>query len=116
MMPELESEVWSRLGRIIDPCSVGSGNEMSIVDMGLVDSVELHEGDLRICLCLTSPQCLMLEHFATEARGLLADLPEVLAVTVRGDNGTNWHESRLSSVARARRNQHLSRLLPLAFA
>jgi metal-sulfur cluster biosynthetic enzyme len=106
--------VRDRLADVVDPCSVGAGNPMNVVEMGLVDDVRLDDGELTIRMCLTSPQCLMLEHFAVEARRVTSDLPGVRTVTVRGDNGMEWTPDRMSTAARDRRRRHLLRLIPVA--
>jgi metal-sulfur cluster biosynthetic enzyme len=102
--------VRERLADVLDPCSVGAENPIDVVGMGLVDDVRLEDGELTIQMCLTSPQCLMLEHFAVEARRVTADLPGVRTVTVRGDNGMEWTPDRMSAAARDRRRRHLLRL------
>jgi metal-sulfur cluster biosynthetic enzyme len=110
MNRDLDRLVRERLADLVDPCSVGAGNPMDIVEMGLVDDIRLQDGDLIISMCLTSPQCLMLEHFAVEARRVTADLPGVSTVTVRGDNGMVWSPERMSPEAADRRRHHLVRL------
>ena len=113
MSPELEHEVRSRLAQVIDPCSVGAGNAMNVVEMGLIKELRLEDGELSVLMCLTSPQCLMLEHFVAEARRVTADLPGVHRVVVKGDSGTEWSSARISPEARSRRDQHLQRMLPV---
>ena len=110
MSTDIEQLVRERLADVIDPCSVGAGNPMDVVEMGLVRDVRLESGELTIQLCLTSPQCLMLEHFAVEARRVTDGLPGVRAVTVRGDNGMEWTPERMSPAAASRRRQHVLRL------
>ena len=113
MNGSVDAIVRDRLTRVMDPCSVGSGNPMSVIEMGLVDSVLLDDGELTIEMCLTSPQCLMLEHFAVEARRVTADLPGVRKVTVRGDQGMTWTPDRLTAEAKDRRSRHLLALTPV---
>jgi metal-sulfur cluster biosynthetic enzyme len=110
MKPDIDRLARERLADIVDPCSVGAGNPMDVVEMGLVDDIRMEDGELIISMCLTSPQCLMLEHFAMEARRVTADLPGVSMVTVRGDNGMIWSPERMSSEARDRRRRHLIQL------
>lgn len=113
MSGEIEQVVLARLTDIVDPCSFGAGNPMNIVEMGLIKNVEFDNGHLSIQMCLTSPQCLMLEHFVTEARRVTAELPQVIDVVVRGDSGTEWTSDRMYAEARDRRRTHLSRMLPV---
>ena len=99
-----------RLRQVIDPCSVGSANPMNIVEMGLVKAIDIQDGHVRIQLCLTSPTCMMLEHFVAEARRLVGPLPGVHAVDVRGDVGLEWTPDRIDEKARRRRRLHLDLL------
>ncbi|HJQ46477.1 MAG TPA: iron-sulfur cluster assembly protein [Amycolatopsis sp.] len=106
-LPQLIDE---RLRQIIDPCSVGVADPMNIVEMGLIKSVDIEDGHVRIEMCLTSPTCMMLEHFVGEARRLLGSLPGVRDVDVRGDIGLDWTPDRIDENARRRRQLHLDRL------
>ncbi|NKQ56148.1 DUF59 domain-containing protein [Amycolatopsis sp. K13G38] len=100
-----------RLREIIDPCSVGSANPMNIVEMGLVKGIDVEDGHVRVQLCLTSPTCMMLEHFVAEARRLLDPLPGVTEVEVLGDAGLEWTPDRIDENARRRRRLHLELLM-----
>lgn len=113
MSADLEQAVMARLAEIVDPCSVGAGNPMNIVEMGLIKAITFTDGKLSIRMCLTSPTCLMLEHFVVEARRVTAELPQVRDVVVRGDSGTEWSSERMSPEAKDRRSARLSRLLPV---
>jgi metal-sulfur cluster biosynthetic enzyme len=106
-MTVLLDVVTERLTDIADPCSVAAGNPMNIVEMGLIKDVALLNGRLEVSMCLTSPTCPMLEHFAKEMRRVLADMPEVVAIDIHGDTGMEWTPERLSADARARRRLHL---------
>lgn len=54
------ADVVARLEQVIDPCSRGVGNPMSIVALGLVDagSVEIEGEHVRVSLTLTDPMCV----------------------------------------------------------
>jgi len=107
----LRDLVEEQLRKVIDPCSVGSGNPMNIVEMGLVKEIGIDGGTVRVDLCLTSPICMMLEHFVAEARRLIAPLPGVAEVDVRGDAGLAWSPDRIQEGARQRRRAHLELLM-----
>ena len=107
-MSALIELVESRLGRILDPCSVAAGNQMNIVEMGLIERIEVSSGEVHVYLCLTSPTCPMLEHFSREAERVFDDVrDQVGAVVLHPDTGMSWTPSRLSDDAKARRRQHL---------
>ena len=110
-LADLRELIDGQLRHIIDPCSVGSANPMNIVEMGLVKTVEIDGGTVRIEMCLTSPTCMMLEHFVAEATRLLGTLPGVTRVDVRGDLGLDWTPDRIDENARRRRRTHLDLLM-----
>jgi len=107
-MSGLTELVESRLARILDPCSVAAGNQMNIVEMGLIDRIELSPGEVHVYLCLTSPTCPMLEHFSREVDRVFDDVrDQVGAVVLHPDTGMSWTPSRLNDDAKARRTRHL---------
>lgn len=103
-------DIRHRLEGVIDPCSVAAGNEMNILEMGLVDRIELTDGHLDVGMRLTSPQCPMLQHFVAEVSRVLDGIPGITDVTVRGDSGMNWTPDDMTPEARQRRRSHLGRL------
>ncbi|MGQ4598934.1 iron-sulfur cluster assembly protein [Nocardia sp. R6R-6] len=109
-MDDLADRIYEQLREVIDPCSVGSGNPMNIVEMGLIKAIDINGGAVRIDMCLTSPTCMMLEHFVAEARRFIGRLPGVTEVDVRGDVGLEWTPDRIDDAARSRRRTHLDLL------
>ena len=109
-MTGLSQTVRERLRDVLDPCSVAAGNSMDIVEMGLIRRLEISDGHLDVYLCLTSPTCPMLEHFAKESRRVLADVAGVDTIELHGDTGMDWTADRLSPQARSRRLVHLTAL------
>lgn len=110
-MSVLTELVQSRLEGILDPCSVGAGNSMNIVEMGLIKRIELVPGEVHVYLCLTSPTCPMLEHFSREVDRVFADVrDQVGCVVLHPDTGMEWTPLRLSEVAKEKRRLHLLNL------
>ena len=111
-MPDrLEREILDRLSEIQDPCSVGSGTPMNLVEMGLVEKIDLaEEGRVTLHLRLTSPTCNMLGFIAEEATRRLAGMPGVGQVEVVSDQGLDWSPSMMSPEASERRRKRIEML------
>ena len=88
------------LGSIYDPCCRERG--ISIVDMGLVRSVEVGEGHTRVELLLTSGWCPFASRMLTEARQAIEALPESGDVSIDVVWSEPWTMDRMSGEARAK--------------
>lgn len=92
MSEEREAEIRQRLNAVLDPCSVAAGRPMGLADMGLVERIELVDGDaggVEVFLRLTSPACYLMTHLRDWIMAELdgtADGP----VTVHVDEGLDW--------------------------
>jgi metal-sulfur cluster biosynthetic enzyme len=107
----LRSEVLRTLDDIKDPCSVGFGEPMGLVEMGLIRSVEISpKGDVSVCLRLTSPFCEMIGFFKTAAVEKLQNLPSVGSVAVEADSGFDWSPEYMSPLRQQQRRERLGAL------
>jgi metal-sulfur cluster biosynthetic enzyme len=98
-----EVEVRRVLNEIVDPCSVASGTQLGIVDMGIVEAVDIRGNAVTVTLLPTFPGCLFLPVFATEVEERLRVVEWVEAVVVALAPPTvTWDESRLSASGFAR--------------
>lgn len=102
-----ESDVRLVLDGIIDPCSAGHGVPMGLEEMGLIDTVTIAEGHVTVRMRLTSPCCLMVGYFATEAQTRIATLPGVRSVTLEHDTGFAWRPDMIHPAAEQRRQLKL---------
>ncbi len=98
--------VRERLDRIVDPCSEARGTDISIVEMGLLKSIEVDGGTVRIELRITSPSCMMVGYFIEQAEERVGSLPGVEEVTLETDAGLSWREEMMSEAAMERRREH----------
>jgi metal-sulfur cluster biosynthetic enzyme len=110
-----EAEVREALDAVVDPCSVVAGAPAGLVQMGLVRSLELSEGEsgatIRICIGVTEPGCLMGASFAAQARAQLERLAGVARVEIELDHANDWmpgdmdreYQRRLDAVRATRR-------------
>src|ERR1700688_5229082 len=91
-----QEDVVSRLHDVIDPCSVATQVPLSIVEMGMVESVELASGNVVVALRMTSPLCHALPYFEMEIERVLPDIPGIGGVTCTFDHGGNWQPDHMT--------------------
>ena len=104
----IQDEVLRVLDEIKDPCSVGFGDPMGLVEMGLVRSVDVSPaGEVSICLRLTSPFCEMIGFFKNTAVDRIRSLPSVESVTVEADSGFDWSPEYMSPARQEQRRERL---------
>jgi metal-sulfur cluster biosynthetic enzyme len=95
------------LAEVIDPCSAGNGTNLSLVDMGLVDGVEIDERHVTVDIRLTTPACTMAPYFVDEIEAQVGELDGVTSVSVTFDEGYTWLPSMMTDEARERRRKVL---------
>jgi metal-sulfur cluster biosynthetic enzyme len=92
--------VWRALDGVKDPCNVLSGHDLSIVDMGLINSVETIDDGVEIGITFTEPGCLFGYRIIEDIEDLAATLPGVSQISVVPEPFPLWDESRLNLKAR----------------
>lgn len=102
------SEVLDVLNRIVDPCSAAAGVPAGLVDMGLVRSVSVQQGEvgplIEVALLTTHPFCMMGAVFISEATERLASLPGAPEVRVALDASVPWSPDLMKPDYAARLN------------
>jgi metal-sulfur cluster biosynthetic enzyme len=93
------NEVISRLQAVVDPCSAATGVSLSIVEMGMIESVEFESEVVVIHLRMTSPLCHAPPYFEMEIERVLANHPSILGVKCVFDHGGNWQPDNMTSKA-----------------
>ena len=86
--------VWDTLRSILDP-EFG----INIVDLGLIYSVECHEGEVAVTMTLTTSSCPSGEWIYEGTRAALARLPGVKSVSVAMVFEPAWNPHMLSEAA-----------------
>jgi metal-sulfur cluster biosynthetic enzyme len=89
-------DVISRLREVIDPCSAATQVPLSIVEMGMVESVVWESGNAVIALRMTSPLCHALPYFQMEIERVLAGFPGIVGVECTFDHGGNWQPDNMT--------------------
>ncbi len=82
---------------VFDPCCEEKG--ISVVDMGLVRSVTVRDGQARVELLLTSGWCPFAARVVTEVHDRISALPEVTTADVDLVWDEAWTTDRLSPSA-----------------
>ena len=98
--------VREQLDQIIDPCSEARGTDISIVEMGLLKSIEIDDETVHVELRITSPSCMMVGYFIEQIEDRVGTLPGVEEVSLETDAGLSWREEMMSEKAKERRRQH----------
>jgi metal-sulfur cluster biosynthetic enzyme len=93
-------DIISRLREVVDPCSVATRVPLSIVEMGMVESVELVSGNALVALRMTSPLCHALPYFEMEIERVLAGAPGIDSVKCTFDHGGNWQPDDMAAEAK----------------
>lgn len=109
---ERKSQIQTELGKVLDPCSCMSDHPISILDLGLVERIEVDDGDVTIDLLLTSQLCTYFLDMADEVVERVEALDGVDNVEVHQDtSGQIWTQDRMAAEERtARRNRLKTRM------
>jgi metal-sulfur cluster biosynthetic enzyme len=102
VVPAIETRLRELLGTVQDPCSVGIGSPVDIVDLGLVEEVQVsEEGDVMVRLVLTQPTCFYFFDLRTHIIDTLSADPAVRGVEVEIVKEP-WTPDRMSDEHRQR--------------
>jgi metal-sulfur cluster biosynthetic enzyme len=95
-----EPAVLDALRSVYDPCCREKG--ISIVDMGLVRSIQVEDGLTRVELLLTSGWCPFASRMLSEARQVVEALPAAGEVSIDVVWDEPWTMDRVSDEARSK--------------
>ena len=98
--PDVSAAVLEALRSVYDPCC--REQRISVVDMGLIDSVRFADGEARLELVLTSGWCPFAVELLTAVRERVEAVPEVACATVSIVWEKAWGSERLSPEARSK--------------
>src|SRR3954468_17213825 len=99
-MADAERAIIEALRTVYDPCCREQG--ISVVDMGLIDSLHVDDDEAHVELVLTSGWCPFAVELLTLVRERIESVPQIAGATVdiRWDKG--WGTERMSADARAK--------------
>jgi len=87
------------LTTVQDPCSRMLGRPVSIVDLGLVESVSVDGDRVAVELVTTVPNCIMFCDIAASTREAVRQLDASLVVDVRLRTDLQWTRERADPAA-----------------
>jgi metal-sulfur cluster biosynthetic enzyme len=96
-MNDVPDRYLDALRDVYDPCCQEKG--ISVVDMGLVRSIAVRDGYVRVELLLTSGWCPFASRVLTEVRDRITALPDVSDTDVEVVWDEAWTTDRLSASA-----------------
>jgi metal-sulfur cluster biosynthetic enzyme len=99
------------LDECYDPCC--QDRKISVVDMGLIESVEIRGREVRIEMVLTTGWCPFAARLLDMAKEKVGRLPEVDRVEVEVVWNPTWTPERMSRSAREKLTMPLETLTPL---
>jgi metal-sulfur cluster biosynthetic enzyme len=82
------------LHRVPEPCGILMREPIDIVDMGLVDVIEHHEGHVRIVLVLTDASCVHFTGLQRYIADVVGEIPGIDSVTVEASTTEMWTPDR----------------------
>ena len=99
------------LDECYDPCC--HDRKISVVDMGLIESVRIRGREVRIEMVLTTGWCPFASHLLAMVEEKVGGLPEVDVVGVEVVWDPAWTPERMSGSAREKLTLPLEKLAPL---
>ena len=104
-------EIVRALEKCYDPCC--REREISVVDMGLIESIQVRDRRVRIEMVLTSGWCPFASRLIEMIQEEVGGLPEVDDVEVEVVWDPAWTPERMSAGAREKLTLPLEKLVPL---
>ncbi|MDZ7360629.1 MAG: metal-sulfur cluster assembly factor [candidate division KSB1 bacterium] len=87
--------IWSALAEVTDP-----EMPVSIVDMGMIYDVRLHDGNVEVDMTFTAIACPAMDMLISDVHEKISALPGVVSVKVNVVWNPPWTKSRLSEQGR----------------
>jgi metal-sulfur cluster biosynthetic enzyme len=110
-VPVGREAVVSALDNCFDPCC--QERRISVVDMGLIESIEILDKTVRVEMVLTTGWCPFASRLLEMVEEEVGNLPGVEAVDVEVVWDPTWTPARMSEGAREKLRLPLERLEPL---
>ena len=92
---ERVAQLTRALSQVKDPCSLGIGRPLGLLDMGLVGQIDISDcGWVKISLVLTQPDCWFFFDITKHIEEACSSLEWVSGVEVEMDSSTIWTPDR----------------------
>jgi len=103
-------EIRAAVATVVDPCSIATGEPISLVDMGLLQSIAVDDGAVEVTLIVTSPVCWQSMNMIAAVERAVTRIDGVRTVRCRVDPAGEWLPEMMAPESQAR----LRRLRPIA--
>jgi len=94
--------VRAAIDAVVDPCSRLQGTDLSLLDLGMVERVDVENGRVRVELLLDDPLCMYTFTIQKDLRDRIGALPGVSEVDISVVPEFTWTKERATPRARAR--------------
>ena len=93
--------IWDLLDTVVDPCHILSGHDISILDLGLVNSVAIAGREARVSITLTEMSCTFGWRIMEQIESLANEIGALDTITVQIAPFPVWTPDRMSERGRA---------------
>ncbi|WP_436348108.1 iron-sulfur cluster assembly protein [Natronorubrum sp. FCH18a] len=93
---DLIDAVKHEVAKVNDPCTCVEGNPESIVDLGLLESVEINDGKAIIHILPTTPFCLYMTDIMNKVEENVETLDRIESVEVTQETEELWTSDRMA--------------------
>jgi metal-sulfur cluster biosynthetic enzyme len=97
-----EATVRAAIAEVVDPCSRLQGTDLSLLDLGMVERVQVEGGAVRLELLLDDPLCMYTFVIQHELRLRIAALDGVDSVEITVLPDFSWSRERVAPEAQQR--------------
>ncbi len=97
----LVAAIWDLLDTVVDPCHVLSGHDISILDLGLVNTVDVHARTAFVSITLTEMSCTFGWRIIEQIQSIAAEVDAIDAIEVGIVPFPVWTPDRMSDRGRA---------------
>tara|TARA_B100000029_G_C16874940_1_gene704466 strand:+ start:120 stop:494 length:375 start_codon:yes stop_codon:yes gene_type:complete len=94
------AKIWAALDLVSDPCHALSGHALSVVDLGLINSVTRQGDVIHISVTFTDPSCVFSYKIIMDLEDMANSLDGVSEIKVISNPYPLWTEDRLSTKAK----------------
>jgi metal-sulfur cluster biosynthetic enzyme len=96
----LTERILTAANQILEPCGLGQGFSIGMVDMGLIGGVDVERGDsgwrVKVSARVTSPDCLHFVYFERELRSAIMAIGNIDKIDVEWGDCSEWSPDQMA--------------------